>query len=58
MSSERWWNDADSGNRSTGLKFCPSATLPTTYLTRTDPRSNMGLQDDKSTITRLNYETA
>jgi hypothetical protein len=37
------WNEADSGNRRTPRKCCPSAILSTTSSTCTDPGANSGL---------------
>ena len=34
VSTERWWNDADRGSRSTGWDTCVSATVSTTSLKR------------------------
>jgi hypothetical protein len=45
-------------NRSTRGKPCPSATLSTTNLTRTDPVSNPGLRDERPATNRLSYCTA
>ena len=36
MSVEQWWNDTDSGNRSTGKILCPGNTLSATIRTYTD----------------------
>ena len=43
MSVERWWNDADGGNSSTGRKTWHSVTVSTVSLTWTELGSNPGL---------------
>jgi hypothetical protein len=45
-------------NRSTREKTCPSATLPTTNPTWTDPGSNPGLRGERPTSNRLSHDTA
>jgi hypothetical protein len=45
-------------NRSTWGKTCPSATLPTTNRTWTDPGSNPGLRDERPATNRLSHGTA
>jgi hypothetical protein len=42
MSTEHWWNDADRGNKSTGIETCHNVTLSTTDLTWTDLGSKPG----------------
>ena len=44
MSVERWWNDTERGNRSTGRETCQSATLSTTDLICTVLGSNVNLR--------------
>jgi hypothetical protein len=44
-------------NRSTRGKVCPSATLPTTNLTWTDPGSNPGLRGERPATNRLSHGT-
>ena len=44
-------------NRSTLGKTCPSATLPTTHSTWTDPGSNPGLRGEKPVTNRLSHGT-
>jgi hypothetical protein len=51
---EHWWNEIDRGKP----KYCPSATLSTTYPTRTDPGSNPGLRGGRTAANRLSYGTA
>jgi hypothetical protein len=53
ISVENWWNDTDRGNRSTGRKTCPSATLYTTNHTWTYLAPNPGLRGDKPATDRL-----
>jgi hypothetical protein len=46
-------------NRSTReKKTCPSATLPTTNPTWTDPGSNLGLRGGRPATNRLSHGTA
>jgi hypothetical protein len=45
-------------NRSTRRKTCPSATLPTTNPTCTDPRSNPDLRGERPVTNRLSHGTA
>jgi hypothetical protein len=45
-------------NRSTRGKTCPSATLPTTNPTRTDPGSNPGLRGERPATNSLSHGTA
>jgi hypothetical protein len=44
--------------RSTREETCPSATLSTTNLTRTDPGLNPGLRGEKPATNRLSHDTA
>jgi hypothetical protein len=46
------------GNRSTGRKPAPSATLSTTNPTWPDPGSNPGRRGGKSATNRLSYGVA
>jgi hypothetical protein len=48
----------DTGNRSTGRKPAPSATLSTTNPTSPDPGSNTGRRGRKPATNRLSYGTA
>jgi hypothetical protein len=45
-------------NRRTRAKTCPSATLPTTNPTWTDPGSNPGLRGGRPAANRLSHGTA
>jgi hypothetical protein len=45
-------------NRITRGKTCPTATLSTTNLTWTDPRSNPGLHSGRPTTNRQSHGTA
>jgi hypothetical protein len=44
-------------NRSIREKTCPSATLPTTNPTWTDPRSKPGLRGERPATNRLSHGT-
>jgi hypothetical protein len=46
------------GPTRTRRKSCPSATLSTTNLTRTDPGSNSGLRGERPATNRLSHVTA
>lgn len=54
-SKERWWNDSDWGNHSTGTQTSATATLTTANVTRTDlglnlgPKSKLNLHYKKAT---------
>jgi hypothetical protein len=50
---EQQWNEIDRGKPITRRKTCPSATLSTTILTRTDPVSNSGLRGERPATNRL-----
>jgi hypothetical protein len=41
-----WWDDSPGGNCSAGRNTCPSGTLYTTNIIRTDLWSNPGLRDE------------
>jgi hypothetical protein len=45
-------------NRSSQIKTCPSAALPSTNPTRASPGANPGLQIGKPATNRLNNDTA
>jgi hypothetical protein len=58
MSMEHWWNDTYKGNRSAGIKTCPSAILSVTNLTWTGQGSNPGLRGERLATNRLSHVTA
>jgi hypothetical protein len=55
---EHRWNETDRGKPTTWRKTCPSATLPTTNPTWTDPESNPGLRGERPATNRLSHGTA
>jgi hypothetical protein len=54
---QRWWNDTDRGKPKNSEKTCPSATLSTTNVTRTDPGANPGLRGEKPETNCLSHGT-
>ena len=52
MSMERWWNDTDGENITTGSKSCLSAAVSTINLTATDLGSNLALRGERPATNR------
>jgi hypothetical protein len=57
-SGEPWWNGIDRGKRRSRRKDCPSATLPTTNATQTEPGENPGLRGEQPATNHLSHGTA
>jgi hypothetical protein len=55
---ELWWNDIDRRNRGTWRKAYPSANLPITNPTWTDPGANLGLCGERVVTNSLGHGMA
>ena len=59
LSMHQWWNDTEKGKSyvATPRETCPTATLFTINFTWTNPRSNLGIHDERTRTNRLTLGT-